>query len=93
RNTGIPISFGTVVILGVIVGIAIAGQTFYLFVHDNLRFLAAFKAMGAPNSTLAGMVLLQAFSVGFIGYGIGVGLARHRPLGAAEGAGGRGTRR
>lgn len=75
KNTGIPISFGTVVILGVIVGIAIAGQTFYLFVHDNLRFLAAFKAMGARNSTLAGMVLLQAFSVGFIGYGIGVGLA------------------
>lgn len=75
KNTGIPISFGTVVILGVIVGIAIAGQTFYLFVHDNLRFLAAFKAMGAKNSTLAGMVLLQAFSVGFIGYGIGVGLA------------------
>jgi putative ABC transport system permease protein len=75
KNTGIPISFGTVVILGLIVGIAIAGQTFYLFVHDNLRFLAAFKAMGARNSTLAAMVLAQAFSVGFIGYGIGVGLA------------------
>ena len=75
KNTGIPISIGTVVILGVIVGIAIAGQTFYLFVHDNLRFLAAFKAMGARMPTLAAMVLLQAFSVGFIGYGIGVGLA------------------
>ena len=75
KNTGIPISFGTVVILGLIVGIAIAGQTFYLFVHDNLRFLAAFKAMGARNTTLAAMVLVQAFSVGFIGYGIGVGLA------------------
>ena len=57
-----------------IVGVAIAGQTFYLFVHDNLRFLAAFKAMGARMPTLAAMVLLQAFSVGFIGYGIGVGL-------------------
>jgi putative ABC transport system permease protein len=75
KNTGIPISIGTVVILGIIVGIAIAGQTFYLFVHDNLRFLAAFKAMGARMPTLAAMVLLQAFSVGFIGYGIGVGLA------------------
>jgi putative ABC transport system permease protein len=75
KNTGIPISFGTVVILGLIVGVAIAGQTFYLFVHDNLRFLAAFKAMGARNTTLAAMVLAQAFSVGFIGYGIGVGLA------------------
>jgi len=75
KNTGIPISFGTVVILGIIVGIAIAGQTFYLFVHDNLRYLAALKAMGARMPTLAGMVLLQAFTVGFIGYGIGVGLA------------------
>lgn len=74
RNTGIPISFGTVVILGVIVGIAIAGQTFYLFIYDNLRYLAALKAMGARMTTLTAMVLLQAFSVGFIGYGLGVGL-------------------
>jgi len=74
KNTGIPISFGTVVLLGIIVGIAIAGQTFYLFVYDNLRFLAALKAMGATMRVLTGMVLLQAFSVGFIGYGIGVGL-------------------
>ncbi|MEI6873190.1 MAG: ABC transporter permease, partial [Verrucomicrobiota bacterium] len=75
RNTGIPISFGTVVLLGLVVGIAIAGQTFYLFVHENMRFLAALKAMGATFSVLAKMVMLQAFAVGFIGYGTGVGLA------------------
>jgi putative ABC transport system permease protein len=75
KNTGIPISFGTVVILGIIVGIAIAGQTFYLFIYDNLRYLAALKAMGARMRVLTAMVLLQAFSVGFIGYGIGLGLA------------------
>ena len=75
RNTGIPISFGTVVILGIVVGIAIAGQTFYLFVHENMRFLAALKAMGAGFGILAQMVILQAFTVGFIGYGLGVGLA------------------
>jgi putative ABC transport system permease protein len=75
KNTGIPISFGTVVILGVVVGIAIAGQTFYLFVHENMRFLAALKAMGASFTILAKMVVLQAFTVGFIGYGLGVGLA------------------
>ena len=74
-NTGIPLSFGTVVIMGAIVGIAIAGQTFYLFVHENLRFMAALKAMGARTGTLAKMVFLQAFAVGFAGYGIGVGLA------------------
>jgi putative ABC transport system permease protein len=75
RNTGIPISFGTVVLLGIIVGIAIAGQTFYLFVHENMRYLAALKAMGASFGVLAKMVVLQAFTVGFIGYGLGVGLA------------------
>jgi putative ABC transport system permease protein len=74
KNTGIPISFGTVVLLGVVVGIAIAGQTFYLFVHENVRHLAALKAMGASNATLAEMVFLQAFSVGFTGYGLGTGL-------------------
>lgn len=75
KNTGIPISFGTVVVLGVIVGIAVAGQTFYLFVHENVRFMAALKAMGARTGTLAKMVFLQAFAVGFAGYGIGLGLA------------------
>jgi len=75
RNTGIPISFGTVVLLGIVVGVAVAGQTFYLFVHENLRFMAALKAMGAGFSTLAGMVFLQAFVVGLVGYGVGVGLA------------------
>jgi putative ABC transport system permease protein len=73
KNTGIPISFGTVVIMGVIVGIAIAGQTFYLFILDNLRFLAALKAMGARMPILAAMVFLQSFSVGFVGFGLGVG--------------------
>ncbi|MFM8230758.1 MAG: ABC transporter permease [Chthoniobacterales bacterium] len=75
KNTGIPVSFGTVVLMGIIVGIAIAGQTFYLFVLDNLRYLAALKAMGAGTAKLIGMVLLQAFTTGVIGYGLGLGLA------------------
>ena len=36
KNTGIPISFGTTVVIGFIVGVAIACQTFYAFVLDNL---------------------------------------------------------
>jgi len=75
KNTGIPISFGTVVLLGIVVGVAIAGQTFYLFVHENVRFMAALKAMGARTRTLAGMVFLQAITVGLTGYGLGVGAA------------------
>lgn len=73
-NTGIPISFGTTILLGFFVGMAVAGQTFYSFVLENLRSLGALKAMGASNGLLCRMLLLQAFVVGFIGYGIGVGL-------------------
>ena len=85
KNTGIPISFGTVVVLGIVVGIAIAGQTFYLFVHENLRFMAALKAMGARTRTLAAMVFLQAFAVGIAGYGLGVGAAAMFGFGVLKG--------
>jgi putative ABC transport system permease protein len=74
KNTGIPFSFLTTIVLGFIVGVAIAGQTFYSFVLENLRNLGALKAMGASNALLSGMLLLQAFTVGLIGYGFGLGL-------------------
>ncbi|HVY69309.1 MAG TPA: ABC transporter permease, partial [Verrucomicrobiae bacterium] len=74
HNTGIPASFMTTIILGFVVGIAVSGQTFYSFVLENIRHLAALKAMGASTGLLSRMLLLQAFTVGFIGYGIGVGL-------------------
>lgn len=75
RNTGIPISFGTTILLGFIVGIAVSGQTFYSFILENLGNLGALKAMGASDGLLRKMLLLQAALVGIIGYGIGVGLA------------------
>lgn len=75
KYTGIPINFGTAVLLGFLVGTAIAGQTFYNFTIDNLRQFAALKAMGATSWALLSMVLLQALLVGAIGYGIGVGVA------------------
>ncbi len=74
RNTGIPIAFGTTVLLGFIVGVVISGQTFYAFVLENLRHLGAFKAMGAGNGLLCRMLVLQALAVGFVGYGVGMGL-------------------
>ncbi|MDP5083063.1 MAG: FtsX-like permease family protein, partial [Rickettsiaceae bacterium] len=74
HNTGIPINFGITVLLGFIVGAAIAGQTFYGFVLDNLKHYAVLKAMGATNNMLIRIVLTQALTVGFIGYGIGVGI-------------------
>jgi putative ABC transport system permease protein len=75
KFTGIPINFGISVTLGFLVGTAIAGQTFYNFTLDNLRHFGALKAMGASNTRLLGMILLQGLIVGLIGYGLGVGLA------------------
>jgi putative ABC transport system permease protein len=74
-NTGIPISFGTVVALGILVGIAVVGLTFNQFISDNLKQYAALKAMGVRNSRLATMTLWQAAYVGAIGYGYGLGAA------------------
>lgn len=75
KYTGIPINFGMAVILGFIVGTAIAGQTFYSFTLENLRHFGTLKAMGTTNKTLLGMIVLQALIVGSIGYGLGVGAA------------------
>jgi putative ABC transport system permease protein len=72
RNTGIPISFGTTVAIGFIVGIAIACQTFYAFVLDNLKYLGALKAMGMTNLRLSLMLIIQSSTVGVIGFGIGL---------------------
>jgi putative ABC transport system permease protein len=74
-NTGIPINFGLTVILGFIVGIAIVGLTFSLFIRDNIKQFGALKAIGVTNGKIRGMVALQAGWIGVIGYGIGIGLA------------------
>ncbi len=74
-STGIPVNFGITITLGFLIGVAIAGQTFYLFTIENLKQFGALKAMGLSNRRIVGMILLQAGAVGLMGYGIGIGLA------------------
>lgn len=75
RHTGIPVNFGTTVLLGFLVGCAISGQTFYLFTVENLKQFGTLKAMGMSDRRVVAMILIQALLVGGIGYGLGVGLA------------------
>jgi putative ABC transport system permease protein len=75
HHTGIPLNFGTTVLLGFLVGCAIAGQTFYLFTVENLKQFGTLKAMGLSDRGVIGMILVQALVVAGIGYGFGVGLA------------------
>ena len=75
KYTGIVINFGVAILLGFIIGVAIAGQTFFNFTVDNLRYFGTLKAMGATNGMLRRMILLQALMVSAIGWGIGIGAA------------------
>lgn len=75
KNTGIPINFGIAIFLGLIVGTAIVGQTFYGFTVDNIKYFGTLKAMGASNFLLLKMLVLQSVVVAVIGYGLGVGVA------------------
>ena len=72
ENTGIPVSFGITVMVGLVVGVAIACQTFYSFVAEHMKHLGALKAMGASNGVLCVMLMVQSFTVGVIGYGVGM---------------------
>lgn len=73
KQTGIAVNFGIVVLLGLVIGTAIAGQTFYGFTLENLKYFGMLKAMGASDRRLLGMILLQAVVAGMLGYGLGVG--------------------
>lgn len=74
KNTGIPVNFGITITIALIVGTVVAGQTFYLFTLENLKQFGALKAIGVTNSRLTRMVLLQAITVGAIGFSIGTGM-------------------
>ncbi len=59
-------------VLGFVVGVAIVGLTFSLFIRDNIKQFGALKAIGVTNGRILRMVAVQAGLVGFIGYGLGI---------------------
>src|SRR6266852_3803966 len=75
KNTGIPVNFGITIAVAIIVGAVVAGQTFYLFTIENLKQFGALKAIGVTNVRLIGMILLQAFTAGTLGFSLGTGMA------------------
>jgi putative ABC transport system permease protein len=75
KNTGIPVNFGITILVALVVGTVVAGQTFYLFTVENLKQFGTLKAMGVTNPRLVGMILLQAASVAALGFAIGTGMA------------------
>jgi putative ABC transport system permease protein len=73
-HTGIPINFGITISIALVVGTIVAGQTFYIFTLENLKQFGALKAIGVTDWRITGMILLQALTVGVIGFSIGIGM-------------------
>jgi putative ABC transport system permease protein len=74
KHTGIPVNFGITIAIALIVGIVVAGQTFYIFTIENLKQFGALKAIGITNWRITRMIVLQALTVGTMGFSIGSGL-------------------
>ncbi len=73
-HTPIPFNFGLTILLGFLIGTVVVGQTFYIFLLENLRQFGLLKAVGMTNKQILSMVVLQAIWIGLIGFGIGIGL-------------------
>jgi putative ABC transport system permease protein len=72
-RTGIFANFAISAAIAFMIGGGIAGQTFYNFTLDHLKYFGVLKAMGASNRLLLGMIALQALVSGLIGFGLGIG--------------------
>jgi putative ABC transport system permease protein len=75
RNIPAFTVLGLTTLIAFVVGGLIAGQIFYNFTLDNLRYFGVMKAMGATNRLLRLMIMVQALTVGVLGYGVGIGAA------------------
>jgi len=74
KHSGIPINFGITIAIGLLVGILVAGQTLYIFTIENLKQFSVLKAVGVTDWRIVRMILLQAMTVGVIGYSIGISM-------------------
>jgi len=71
-NTGFGTNLWIMEMICFVIGLSIAGQTFYMFILENISLFGALKAIGAKNKELILIIFFQSMIVGIIGYGLGV---------------------
>lgn len=71
-RTGIGISFGLATVLGLVIGVVMVGQTLYALVLDRIHEFATLKAIGAPESRVYRILLLQALIMAVAGTLVGM---------------------
>jgi putative ABC transport system permease protein len=71
-RTGIGISFGVASFLGLLVGLAVVGQTLYAAVTERLREFGTLKALGAAEGCVARFIVTQALANAVLGSAVGL---------------------
>ena len=71
-TTGAGIAILLAAVLGVIVGFVVVAQTIYATTMDHIKEFGTLKAMGAPNSYVQKVILMQAGISAGIGYVVGI---------------------
>jgi putative ABC transport system permease protein len=72
KRTGIGASFGTATVLGLLVGLVMVGQSLYALALDHLSDYATLKAMGAEDSHVYKVIILQSMTIASLGSLIGM---------------------
>jgi len=60
KRTGIGISFGAATMLGLLVGLAVVGQSLYAMALNHLEDYATLKALGAEDGDVCHVILFQS---------------------------------
>src|SRR5213079_310750 len=71
-KTGAGSAILTAAILGFLIGLVVVSQTIYANTMENLEEYATLKALGAPRSLVARVVLTQALLCGAVGSILGL---------------------
>lgn len=75
-STGAGAALMLTAILGFVVGMVVVAQTLYATTMDHLQEFATLKAMGAPDSYVNHILLIQACLSATAGYVVGMGICR-----------------
>ena len=71
KTSGIAISFGTLIVFAVVSGLVIIGLTLYSAAIDRIKDYGTLKAIGATNSYITRLILIQAALFSIVGFAVG----------------------
>ena len=73
ESTGLGMSMGVTVFLGILVGVVIVAQTLYTSAVENIRQFGTVKAIGGSNWDIYRILGEQALIAAVLGFGLGAG--------------------